>query len=578
MGRRLAWFLTVGVACSPAGADGDASSGSESDDGSSAESGAVAPNLKINEVACDGEDFVEIINVGDDAADLADVYVDDGSDGTHRAGFAAATLAPGAFALATLDDFGLRCGDEAAVLRFADADLDEVTAPAPTAQGNTWGRLPDGTGEWLETSATPGAMNVAAEAVADLFDLSRIHDIEVELDATSLAAIDAESVTPIICVPHERDYYAGTVTIDGERFDGVGVRARGNGTADSLYGKPSLKLDFAWDDPAVPGCAEDRVAFGQRKLNLLNMRQDPSFVRIPLAGELYRSLGVPQPRTSYARLTINGEYTGIVVLAENIDRRFVGEWFGSNDGMMYEAGCHCDVIGANVPADGGASCFTQDFAIDACDVPNPEQDPIDWESLRAFTTALDALPAGGFYPEIENVFDFDGFMTLWAATMFLGSGDGYFLNQNSFRIYHDPSTDRFAMIDHGSADGILRTFSDVCDANLVMQLGAAPDVFASTGVLATRCLAEPDCAAAYAARLWEIHDAFDGFGLRTRAEALHGFILDEMRDDPRYYYNGCGQNYAWADIEGHFADYVLPWIDRRFDEVSDQLTAAGHPR
>lgn len=577
----LASWLVGG--CHGAGAgDGEASD----DDG-----GGALPPLVINEVRCDGEDFVEVVNLGDVPVELDGLWVGDaaGRD-DHRAGFDLDTLPPGGFALARPQDFGLRCDSEAAVLLDDAARvIDSLQAPAPAAPEQAWGRLPDGTGAPTATLATPGAANQAAPATAAWFDPAVIHEIEVELSPESRAAIDAEAVTPIICAPHERNTYAGTVTIDGERFEHVGVRARGNGTAESLAGKPSLRLDFAWDDPASGTCAEPRTVAGQKRLNLLNMRQDPSFVRIPLAGELYRALDVPQPRTSWARLTIDGEYTGIVVVAETIDRQFLSRWFDSNDGMMYEAGCHCDLVADSIPPDGVTSpppdagpdhaCFEQEFGPpDACSEPATDRDATDWALLHSFVDRVQALPPGGFYPEIEGFFDFDGFLSLWAATMFLGSGDGYFLNQNSYRVYHDPSDDRFALIDHGSADGILRTFADTCDAAFVLQLGPAPDVFASTSLLPQRCMAEPACKAAFAERLWQVYDAFAALGLRERAVALHGFILDEMRSDPRYHYDGCGVDYSWPQIEAHFDDYVLPWIDRRFDEVASQLQAAGYGR
>lgn len=549
------------------------------------------PPLVINEVRCDGEDFVEVVNLGDAPVELDTLWVTDAPErADHRADFDQDTVEPGGFALARLQDFGLRCADETAVLMDEGARrIDTMQPPAPTGLQQSWGRLPDGTGAPTVTAPTPGAPNQPAPATAALFDNAVIHEIAVELSPESRAAIDAEAVTPIICVPHERNTYAGTVTIDGVRLEHVGVRARGNATAETLAGKPSLRLDFAWDDPAVEGCAEPRTVAGQKRLNLLNMRQDPSFVRIPLAGELYRALDVPQPRTSWARLTIDGEYTGIVVVAETIDRQFLSQWFDSNDGMMYESGCHCDVVPGSIPPDGVTSpppdagvdhaCFGQEFAPpDACSEPATDRDPTDWALLHDFVDRVQALPTGGFYPEIETFFDFDGFLSLWAATMFLGSGDGYFMNQNSYRIYHDPSDGRFALVDHGSADGILRTFADTCDADLVLQLGPAPDVFASTSLLPQRCMAEPACKAAFAERLWQVHDRFADLGLRERAVALHDFIIDEMRDDPRYHYNGCGVDYSWPQIEAHFDDYVLPWIDRRFDEVASQLQAAGYGR
>lgn len=415
--------------------------------------------------------------------------------------------------------------------------------------------------------------------------MATIHEIEIELSPESFAAIDAEAEPSAICAYHERSYHRGNLIFDGVRYDGVGVKARGNGTADTLGEKPSLKINLEWDDPAVPGCPEARRIEGKKKLNLINMRQDPSFVRIPLAGELDRLVGAPQPRTSYARLTINGEYTGIVVSSENIDRQFLAEWYPSNDGVMYEAGCYCDISEANVPLPGSEDgpLWSLDFHDGPCDTADPDGDPLDWESLRDFAAQVADLPGGDLYPAIDGFFDFDEFLSLWAATMFLGSGDGYFRNQNSYRIYHDPSTDRFHLIDHGSADGIMRTFNDSCSAEGLLVMGDPPSVFTTPDEqydsLTARCLAEADCKAAYVARLWQVLHAFEGFGLQARATELHDFIIDDMMADPRYYYAPCvaGQNYSPTQLQAHFTDYVLPWIDGRFDDVRKQLEAAGYP-
>jgi len=435
------------------------------------------------------------------------------------------------------------------------------------------------------SSAGGGDVGGGGEAPGSLFDMATIHEIEIELSPESFAAIDAEAEPIAICAYHERNYYRGNLIFDGVRYDGVGVKARGNGTADTLGEKPSLKINLEWDDPDVPGCPEERRIEGKKKLNLINMRQDPSFVRIPLAGELDRLVGAPQPRTSYARLGINGQYTGIVVNSENIDRRFLAEQYPSNDGAMYEAGCSCDISEANVPAPDAEDgpLWSLDFHNGPCDTPGPSEDPLDWELLRDFAAQVAALPPGGLYPEIGSFFDFDEFLSLWAATMFFGSGDGYFRNQNSYRIYHDPSTDLFHLIDHGSADGIMRTFSDSCSADGLLVMGDQPNVFTTPDPqydsLTARCLAEPDCKAAYAARSWEVLHAFEGFGLEARASELHDFIIDDMMTDPRYYYAPCvpGQSYTFPELEAHFTDYVLPWTQGRFANVRQQLESAGYP-
>ena len=47
---------------------------------------------------------------------------------------------------------------------------------------------------------------------------------------------------------------------------------------------------------------------------------------------LFRQMGVPAPRAVHAKLTINGTYTGLYSLVEQIDSRFIKENFDDDDG------------------------------------------------------------------------------------------------------------------------------------------------------------------------------------------------------------------------------------------------------
>lgn len=412
----------------------------------------------------------------------------------------------------------------------------------------------------------------------DLFDMNIIRTLHVDLPPESRAAIDAEAVHPI-CQVAEREYHPGTLRIDGQVFEGVGVRVRGNGTATTLDRKPGLKIHLEWDDPAVPGCPAERRLYGVKRLNLLNMLQDPSFVRIPMANELFRAMGVPAPRTAYVRLVLDGEDLGTFVLSENIDRQFLGRWYDDDDGMMYEAGCWCDLDPSRVPPPGrddGASCWEREFHESPCSAPSADADPMDWELLRELTERIAALPAGGFYPEIEAFFDFDEFLSTWAMTAFLGSGDGYLQTINSYRVYHDPDTDRWSLIQHGAADGVFRRYAETCDGGI---LGGGVDfpIWLTGPILTTRCLEEQDCQDAYAARMREVVDLFESMEVAARARQLHDLVWPLVRDDPRYYYTCDGlYRYDQADFETHFAEYVLPWIAERPASVRAELAARGY--
>ena len=52
-------------------------------------------------------------------------------------------------------------------------------------------------------------------------------------------------------------------------------------------------------------------------------------------------------------------------------------------------------------------------------------------------------------------------------------------------------------------------------------------------MLATRCLEEADCAAAFAARLAQVADVFEEMDLAAEAERIHALILPNVAADPR---------------------------------------------
>ena len=125
--------------------------------------------VRINEVESQGGtpgDWVELTNVGGSAVDLGGLVVTD-SDPDHRSVLPAGTLLePGAFAVVEEAQLGFGLGGDDAV-RVLTADgvlVDEHrwTAHAPT----TYGRGPDGTGEFAVTSApTKGTANAFAGVV-----------------------------------------------------------------------------------------------------------------------------------------------------------------------------------------------------------------------------------------------------------------------------------------------------------------------------------------------------------------------------------------------------------------------------
>jgi hypothetical protein len=366
------------------------------------------------------------------------------------------------------------------------------------------------------------------------FAEERIADVYLDVPQSSLDAINAQARPPG-CVPYERQSYPAAMTYEGQLFDGVGLKTKGGcGSSRDLSGKPSWKINLEWDDPAVAGCPVTRRLHGVKRITLNNEVQDGSFVHEHLAYHLYRLMGVAVPRTSNARVHVNGEYWGLYLNLETVDRRMLGRWFESNDGMMYEGTYSCDVIRSSVPAtddhDNDVSqCMGREFKPDACSTPDPGADPQDFSRIRQLVAQLEALPPGGYYPEIEEIFDFDALLSMWAVDAVINHWDGFVYQiMNNYRIYHDPSVGKWSVI----PSGVDQTF----------QLNAPRTVapFSPSNIVARRCLEEADCRAAFAARLEQVLTVFESADLPSRARAIRDRIAADVQADPRkeVSYNG----------------------------------------
>ena len=386
------------------------------------------------------------------------------------------------------------------------------------------------------------------------FGTDQVRDFHLTIPPDSWDAIDAEA-TPPGCVPYQRNYYTGTLATDDETFEGVGLRVKGGcGSARHLDGKAGFKVHLAWDDPDIPGCPDKRRHHGLQRFTFNNQVQDRSFLHERLGYHLYKLLGVPTPRVAPMRLFVNDELWGLYLNVETIDRRFLDRWFRSNDGMLYEGTYHCDLIPANIPADEtGSSCVSRKFEDDLCSTPDPGADPTTYGPARTLVTQLEALEDQAFYPEIEQIFDFDTFLSLWAVDTIIGHWDGYtFRIVNNYRFYHDPATDRWTII----PTGIDQTFVD------------DEDGWAPTGLLATRCLSETDCEAAFAARLSEALEIFEQADLKTLAEQTAAEIRPLVEQDPR---KGFG-----IETFDSAASNTATFIEERGDEIRQQLADHGY--
>jgi hypothetical protein len=214
--------------------------------------------------------------------------------------------------------------------------------------------------------------------------------------------------------------------------------------------KRSWKVDFE------PGGDDDELA-GMQRLNLKAMYNDPSQMREALAWELFGRIGIPSARHSFAKMGINGGYRGLFSLIEQVDKRFIKDWFGKNDrGNLYKAYCGdvgCATLEHRVGPggdDGGRQYFTPGHDDLTYRLKTNEDDPAasTYDDLAQFVRTINGtgLAAGGggdarfrsdeFRESVEGVMNVRAFLRWAGANLLLGSWDNYFATPANYYLYN----------------------------------------------------------------------------------------------------------------------------------------------
>ena len=210
----------------------------------------------------------------------------------------------------------------------------------------------------------------------------------------------------------------------------IGIRSRGFGTRSGT--KPSLRIDF------------NRYTEGQQFLGLKstvvkNDLTDASYMHDRLAMQLFRRLGLPAPRTAHTKLFVNGTYVGLYTLTESVDKDFLRENFGENDGYMFSYQWTYPYYFE----DRGSDPSTY--------VPLPfepethETDP-HGEVLRDFIATVNH--STNFAADVAQYVDLKKFARHIAVEQFLADTDNFLGNfgMANFYIYRFENTKRFQLI------------------------------------------------------------------------------------------------------------------------------------
>jgi len=156
-----------------------------------------------------------------------------------------------------------------------------------------------------------------------LFNNSTVHTIDIVMNDWDSFISNCES----------EEYSNCTVLIDGEKFNNVGLRAKGNTSLSNVKSmdstRYSLKVEFDQYE-------EGKSYYGLDKLCLNNLIQDNTMMKDYLTYQMMADFGVDAPLCSYAYITVNGEDWGLYLAVEGVEDSFLSRNYGSDTGEIYK--------------------------------------------------------------------------------------------------------------------------------------------------------------------------------------------------------------------------------------------------
>lgn len=183
-------------------------------------------------------------------------------------------------------------------------DEEESTSPSSTSASRA---VPAGTGVW---------------------DESEVHDIAVEVDQDAFAAmVDTYQET------EEKEWLEATVTIDGQTYERVGLRLKGNSSlrgvsddADPTDLPWLIRLDEFVDGQSVDGWTE----------LVVRSNNSETALNEALALDLLAEAGLASEHAVASSFSVNGDDAELRLVVQNLDEKWEAENF-SSDGLLYKA-------------------------------------------------------------------------------------------------------------------------------------------------------------------------------------------------------------------------------------------------
>lgn len=240
--------------------------------------------------------------------------------------------------------------------------------------------------------------------MSKLFDKTKVHNIDIIIDDWDLFLENA---------PKE-EYSNATIIIDNDKFNNVGIRAKGNNslrlTNKYELDRYSLKLEFDHYNASS--------YFGLDKFSLDSSFQDNSYLKTYITYDMMSFMGVPTPLYSYVWVRVNGVDWGLFLAIEEPEEAFAKRNFSKNYGQLYKP----DYTSLNAKNDDVALRYIDD-EIDSYDniFRNAKFNPSSTDKKRL----INALKILSTKENLEDALNIDEILRYFTVQVFVVNMDSY---------------------------------------------------------------------------------------------------------------------------------------------------------
>ncbi len=257
---------------------------------------------------------------------------------------------------------------------------------------------------------------ITATSAQDFYDLNTIQTIEINFAESNWdQLLDNEYASTGGYIMAE------SVTINGETFDSVGVKYKGNSTYQPNQTKNPFHIEL--------DTYKDHKYEAYTDIKLSNVAKDPSFLREVLSYQVLRQY-MDAPLSNYANVYVNGTLIGLYSNSEAISKKFVNNRFYSKSNTF---------IKCNPPD--GAGPGSNDFPnlVYLGEDSTNYYDAYELKSDNGWDELIDLCDTlSNHLPEIEKILDVDRSLWMLAFNNVLVNLDSYIggFTQNYY-LYRD---------------------------------------------------------------------------------------------------------------------------------------------